>query len=89
MNVIHKNHKDTHCKQSVPAQAGWGFNQCSRKAVKDGFCKQHHPDAVKAREEASEKKWEEKHAKSPWNLLKIANERIRELEQKLEEKEKR
>lgn len=26
--------------------------QCTRRAVKDGYCKQHHPDAVAERERA-------------------------------------
>lgn len=29
------------------------WHQCSRKAKQDGYCKQHHPDAVKARLDAS------------------------------------
>lgn len=38
----------------------WGYGyQCTRNASKDGYCGQHHPDAVKARQEASNKKWEE------------------------------
>lgn len=32
--------------------------QCCRKAVKDGYCKQHHPDTVKARKEKSIQKFE-------------------------------
>ena len=30
--------------------------RCLRNATKDGYCWQHHPDAVKKREEHSEKK---------------------------------
>lgn len=54
------------CKVSV-RMAGFTFprySQCSREAVKDGFCKQHHPDAKKARLEASSRRWQEKHDKS-------------------------
>ena len=48
-----------------------GFHeyQCSRKAVKDGWCKQHHPDAVAARAEKSRAAWEERRKKEPWYVL--------------------
>jgi len=37
-----------------------GFHRpCTRNLWKDGFCKQHHPDSVKARDEAREQKWKE------------------------------
>lgn len=34
------------------------FYPCTRKAWKDGYCKQHHPNTVKARDEARHQKWE-------------------------------
>ena len=37
----------------------WGsLSQCSRKAFKDGYCKQHHPAAKKAKALAWNSKWE-------------------------------
>ena len=30
--------------------------QCTRKAIKDGYCWQHQPDAIKKREEKAEKR---------------------------------
>jgi hypothetical protein len=36
---------------------GWRTYQCSRNAKKDGYCKQHHPDSVKARRKEAEKRW--------------------------------
>lgn len=33
-------------------------HQCMRRAIKDGYCWQHHPDAVKERERKAEKKLE-------------------------------
>jgi len=45
------------CKQRI--FSGWNNYQCSRKAVKDGYCKQHHPDTVKALREKSCRKFEE------------------------------
>lgn len=32
--------------------------QCKRRATKDGYCWQHHPDTVKKREEMAAKKLE-------------------------------
>lgn len=45
-------------EQPVPCQTRvWGFGHrfrgCARRAVVDGFCRQHHPSAVEARWEAS------------------------------------
>ena len=38
----------------------WSNYQCQNKAWKDGFCKIHHPDTIKARRDKSAKRWEEK-----------------------------
>ena len=48
-----------YCKADVWTSSGnWvQSHQCSRKAKVDGYCKQHHPDAKKARDEASMKKF--------------------------------
>lgn len=51
------------CKQSI--MKGYALYQCSRKAWKDGYCKQHHPDTVKVLQEESERKWREKYDTSP------------------------
>lgn len=41
------------CQEIVhPAEIWYRSHQCTRKAVKDGYCKQHHPDEVAAREAA-------------------------------------
>ena len=45
------------CSERVFTSGAWTAHPCSRWAVRDGFCKQHHPDAVKARREAQELKW--------------------------------
>lgn len=31
------------------------YGVCSRNAVKDGYCKQHHPDTIRERQEAVER----------------------------------
>ena len=37
------------CQKRV-RHSTWHSGQCSRRAVKDGYCKQHHPDALAQRE---------------------------------------
>ena len=57
------------CKQNV--WGGWHFHPCPRKAWRDGWCKQHHPDTKKARDEAGKQKYEEKRKLSPWYRLEV------------------
>lgn len=47
------------CKKTIYTGTWARSSQCSRKAVADGYCKQHHPDSVKARREKSAARWEE------------------------------
>ncbi len=51
---------ETRCKAEVyRSNGGWStFNQCTRKPVKDGWCKQHSPDAEKSRADAAVQKRE-------------------------------
>lgn len=70
------------CKQRVWRGIWAKDHKCSRTAVKDGFCKQHHPDAVKSREEKSLRRYEENKKNEP--KLNISSARIAELEQALE-----
>lgn len=44
------------CQKRIWANRAGGA-QCARKAVRDGWCKQHHPDAEKARAVAREAAW--------------------------------
>lgn len=37
--------------------APFTYRRCTRKPWKDGYCKQHHPETVKARDEAWRAKW--------------------------------
>ena len=67
------------CKASV-WKGYFANNRCARKAWKDGYCKQHHPDSIKKRREESRRKFDEKQKQSPWYKLKMATERIAELE---------
>jgi len=62
---------------------GWGYRQCSRLGVIDGFCQQHHPDAVKKRAEESARRREEKRKQSPYHKLAEARKEIERLEKAL------
>lgn len=54
------------CKHRVRMDTGFGrFRICSRIAVQDGYCKQHHPDAKKARLNASIARHKEKIERDP------------------------
>ncbi len=44
------------CKEKV--WRDWQHSCCMRAAVKDGYCRQHHPDAVLARRKAADKKYD-------------------------------
>jgi len=37
---------------------GWHRHPCSRNAVINGYCKQHHPESVKKRQQKSEELYE-------------------------------
>ena len=62
--------KDGNCTAKIPTPDGWGTYRCSRKAVRDGFCTQHHPDSKKARLEATNAKYkrEDALAKARWDV---------------------
>lgn len=44
-------------------------HRCTRRAKRDGFCTQHHPDTVKARRDASSAKYEKERENSPTQQL--------------------
>lgn len=66
------------CKQKVWPSGQFTSHRCSRKSVKDGYCNQHHPDTVKARDEKHRAEYEHKRALHP---LTLANKQIEELKQ--------
>jgi hypothetical protein len=68
------------CKEQVSNAHSWGNSQCSRKATKDGYCKQHHPDTVKDRRAKQAAIYDERFRNSPGRKLKKAEERIITLE---------
>jgi hypothetical protein len=59
------------CKEMVYDPQGWHGQRCSRRAAKDGFCKQHHPDAVRARQEKSAQECKERTRRSPLYRLTV------------------
>jgi len=72
----------TNCSKTI--YGDWARKrQCSRKAVKDGFCKQHHPDTVVARDKKNQERWEAERENTPTAKLYRALDRIKELESKL------
>lgn len=69
------------CKERIGDRTGFHFYQCTRNIWKDGYCKTHHPETVKERQEKSAKRWEERYNSNP---LVAANKRIKELEEEVE-----
>ena len=77
------------CKESVDGTGQWGSfhrHQCTKSIWKDGYCKIHHPESVKKRQKESAKRWEQTLEMSPMRQLQKANEKIKELEEKLAER---
>ena len=74
------------CKEIVyPSDRYGAFHpgQCSRRAVKDGYCKQHHPDSVAEHERKNTERFKQKQENSPYVLLSQARNRIKELEKEV------
>jgi len=65
------------CKSRVWPSGSMRDYPCSRNAWKDGFCKQHHPDTVKARREKQESELREKRESDPFNKM---AKKVKELE---------
>ncbi|KKM90918.1 hypothetical protein LCGC14_1233710 [marine sediment metagenome] len=72
---------DEGCKGKV--SGGWNSYSCSRKATRDGYCFQHHPDAIKKRRQESQRKYDavneaERQKREKKRDLQIENERLRD-----------
>jgi len=79
------------CKEKVHPNNRWGSfhpRQCHAKIWKHGYCKIHHPDTVRIRQEAKEKRWEEEKENNPILLLQKANKQIEILEAEIKKKDK-
>jgi len=87
--------KKERCKEKVHPNDRWGSfhpRQCHAKIWKHGYCKIHHPDTVRIRQEAKEKRWEEEKEKrrknNPILLLQVANKQIEILKAEIKKKDK-
>ena len=67
------------CKADVWEERAWHGHQCLRRAKRDGWCAQHHPDAEKERRRKRDERDLARAAKSPEARLTKAQERIKEL----------
>ena len=57
--------KPQYCKATVHSNSSGRHGcQCARKAVKDGYCTQHHPDTEKARTAKRMAEYRAKHDKT-------------------------
>ena len=71
------------CRADV--HRGYHSSPCLRNAWKDGYCKQHHPDTVAARDAAAKKRFDAKWANHPIARLGKAQARISTLEAEVAE----
>lgn len=70
---------DAYCKERVPGANSFYRATCSRKAKRDGYCTQHHPDAKAARDATRDAKWKAE------SVRRTAHWRVRDLEAKVVE----
>lgn len=56
------------CKSKVFEAGCFHAFQCSRKATKDGYCWQHHPDAEDKRRRERDERDLRKFENSPWRM---------------------
>ena len=75
------------CKEKVHDPSGWGMNQCSRKAKIEGYCKQHSPEAVAARQKESHERYQRQaaRARAPYEKIGRLEARVKELEDEVQE----
>lgn len=71
MSRLSKDHLDpARCKEQVHEGGSWPrFRQCRLKHVRDGYCKQHHPEAVAARRAAADQRYKAQQENSSWAQL--------------------
>lgn len=73
------------CKQKL--MKGFHTFSCSRKAWKDGYCKQHHPDSVEERRKKSEQLFEQriKQNRAPYDEITNLRAQLAAKEKELDE----
>ena len=57
------------CQKSVYYPGSYHSHPCTRKAWKDGWCKQHHPDTVAERVKKRDERWKKEKENSPFRSL--------------------
>jgi len=67
-------------KCTHPVWVGFRSRRCKHDVWRNGFCKQHHPETVRARRIARDNRWEERKKENPLFQLREARRKIEELE---------
>ena len=84
MSIYPRKKDGSKCREIVATKGmNMHHHQCCNKAVKDGYCRVHHPDAVKTRRDEAMRRYDEKLKKSPAVRLNDALDRISGLEREL------
>jgi len=52
-------------RDDIADHTGFNFHQCLRKPWRDGWCRQHHPETIAARDQARHKRWERERERAP------------------------
>ncbi len=68
------------CKERVHDVHGASLHQCTRKATRDGYCYQHHPDAVEKRRKESDRAYHKRMERDPFTLFMRCQKRCAEVE---------
>lgn len=75
------------CKEMVrsPSLSFYRPTQCSRSIWKDGYCRQHHPEAVEAREARSKAAFQKKLENSPYRKIARLSEELADAKARITE----
>ena len=57
------------CKKTIYSRGSFRGDQCSKLIWKEGFCRIHHPESVKKRQEKSDRYFEAQRENSPYVRL--------------------
>ena len=79
--MLQKTFHEGYCKTRVHhAGRSVTFHQCRLKAVRDGYCGIHHPEAQAARRKKAEQRYADRLRRDP---LQVALRRVRALEKEV------
>jgi hypothetical protein len=71
------------CKELVYRRHCWRRTPCRRAAWKDGYCLQHHPDTVAARDAEKDRRYREQQANSQVRRIAKLREQLEECDAEL------